>query len=151
MTDAALAREIELGSQPPRIEARVPGADANPYLAHAAIIVARLIGVEQTLPLPHESRGNACANPGARKGAKIPMEDGSGGFARSIGDGSLRARGKVGSIAERGASDRVGATAAVRAHLMAAPPGDSSTGNLHLGADDRARQPPGRCRSGIQP
>ncbi len=52
-----------------RIEARVPGADANPYLAYAAIIAAGLKGIEQQLPLPEESRGNAYANP---KLAEVP-------------------------------------------------------------------------------
>jgi glutamine synthetase len=52
-----------------RIEARVPGADANPYLAYAAIIAAGLKGIAQKLPLPEESRGNAYANP---KLAEVP-------------------------------------------------------------------------------
>ena len=45
-----------------RIEMRVPGADANPYLAYAAIIAAGLKGIEQKLPLPQETRGNAYAD-----------------------------------------------------------------------------------------
>ncbi|MBS1870045.1 MAG: glutamine synthetase [Actinobacteria bacterium] len=42
-----------------RLEHRIPGADANPYLAIAAIAAAGLAGVEQALPLPAEQRGNA--------------------------------------------------------------------------------------------
>jgi glutamine synthetase len=57
-----------------RVEARVPGADANPYLAYAAIIAAGLKGIEQTLPLPSESRGNAYANPALEEVPKTLAE-----------------------------------------------------------------------------
>ncbi|GAA1589785.1 glutamine synthetase family protein [Actinomadura kijaniata] len=46
-----------------RIEHRVPGGDANPYLAVAAIIAAGLHGVENELPLPAPHRSNALADP----------------------------------------------------------------------------------------
>ncbi|MGK5555041.1 glutamine synthetase family protein [Actinomadura kijaniata] len=46
-----------------RIEHRVPGGDANPYLAVAAIIAAGLHGVENELPLPEPHRSNALADP----------------------------------------------------------------------------------------
>ncbi|MGW5880053.1 glutamine synthetase family protein [Nocardiopsis terrae] len=42
-----------------RLEFRVPGGDANPYLAVAAIIASGLYGVEQALPLPEPTVGNA--------------------------------------------------------------------------------------------
>ena len=42
-----------------RIEHRVAGGDANPYLAVAAILAAGLHGVEHELPLPPEQRGDA--------------------------------------------------------------------------------------------
>ena len=42
-----------------RVENRVPGADVNPYLASAAMIVAGLAGVEAELPLEPELAGNA--------------------------------------------------------------------------------------------
>jgi glutamine synthetase len=42
-----------------RIEYRVPGGDANPYLAVASIIAAGLHGVERELPLPEPYAGNA--------------------------------------------------------------------------------------------
>ncbi len=42
-----------------RIENRMPGADANPYLAFAATIAAGLHGIEQGLPLPPMFEGNA--------------------------------------------------------------------------------------------
>jgi len=42
-----------------RVECRVPGADANPYLALAAVIAAGLWGVEHKLELPPAYSGNA--------------------------------------------------------------------------------------------
>jgi len=42
-----------------RVECRIPGADANPYLALAAVIAAGLWGVEHGLELPAPYPGNA--------------------------------------------------------------------------------------------
>jgi len=42
-----------------RIECRIPGADANPYIAFAATIAAGLYGIENKLELPPELKGNA--------------------------------------------------------------------------------------------
>ncbi len=42
-----------------RVECRIPGADANPYLAFAATIAAGLHGIEHKLPLPPEFHGDA--------------------------------------------------------------------------------------------
>ena len=42
-----------------RTETRIPGADANPYLAVAAVIAAGLHGIEQGLELPPPLEGNA--------------------------------------------------------------------------------------------
>jgi glutamine synthetase len=42
-----------------RLENRVPGADANPYLAMAASVAAGLYGIEQELEMPPAARGNA--------------------------------------------------------------------------------------------
>ncbi|MGY6645390.1 MAG: glutamine synthetase family protein [Salinarimonas sp.] len=42
-----------------RVEFRVAGADANPYLAFAAAVGAGLWGIEQGLPLPPAIAGNA--------------------------------------------------------------------------------------------
>jgi len=42
-----------------RVENRIPGADANPYLAFAATIAAGLYGIEQKLSLPPRCEGNA--------------------------------------------------------------------------------------------
>ncbi|MFC5722231.1 glutamine synthetase family protein [Streptomyces gamaensis] len=46
-----------------RIEHRVPGGDANPYLAVAAVIAAGLYGIENELPLPEPHASNALADP----------------------------------------------------------------------------------------
>jgi glutamine synthetase len=42
-----------------RVETRIPGADANPYLAFAALIAAGLHGIEQGLEPPPALEGNA--------------------------------------------------------------------------------------------
>jgi len=42
-----------------RVECRIPGADANPYLAYAATIAAGLHGIENELELPEPFSGNA--------------------------------------------------------------------------------------------
>jgi glutamine synthetase len=42
-----------------RTETRIPGADANPYLAFAAIIAAGLDGIGRGLELPAPLEGNA--------------------------------------------------------------------------------------------
>jgi len=52
-----------------RPENRMPGADANPYLALAAMIAAGLAGVEEGLDCGDEYRGNAYVDP---KLARLP-------------------------------------------------------------------------------
>jgi glutamine synthetase len=42
-----------------RTESRIPGADANPYLAFAALLAAGLHGIENKLELPPAFTGNA--------------------------------------------------------------------------------------------
>jgi glutamine synthetase len=42
-----------------RVECRIPGADANPYIAFAATIAAGLHGIENKLELPPEFQGDA--------------------------------------------------------------------------------------------
>ena len=41
-----------------RVECRVPGADANPYLAYAATLAAGLHGIENELELAPPFKGN---------------------------------------------------------------------------------------------
>jgi glutamine synthetase len=47
------------GSPARRAETRIPGGDANPYLAIAAIVAAGLHGIEHELELPDPLEGNA--------------------------------------------------------------------------------------------
>jgi len=49
-----------------RAETRIPGADANPYLAFAALLAAGLHGIEQELELPPAFEGNAYESDVAR-------------------------------------------------------------------------------------
>jgi glutamine synthetase len=46
-----------------RVENRIPGADANPYLAFAATIAAGLHGIEKRLKAPRLYTGNAYEDP----------------------------------------------------------------------------------------
>jgi glutamine synthetase len=46
-----------------RIENRMPGADANPYLAYAAMIAAGMAGITEQLDCGEEYHGNAYADP----------------------------------------------------------------------------------------
>ena len=46
-----------------RVENRIPGADANPYLAFAATIAAGLHGIEKRLKAPRPYAGNAYEDP----------------------------------------------------------------------------------------
>jgi glutamine synthetase len=52
-----------------RIENRMPGADANPYLAFAAMLAAGLAGVEEGLDCGDEYKGNAYVD---ERLAKLP-------------------------------------------------------------------------------
>src|SRR2546430_13058203 len=49
-----------------RIENRMPGADANPYLAFAAMIAAGMAGVEEGLDCGSAYHGNAYVDPQLR-------------------------------------------------------------------------------------
>jgi glutamine synthetase len=53
-----------------RIENRMPGADANPYLAFAAMLAAGLAGLEEKLDCGGEYSGNAYVDP---KLARLPV------------------------------------------------------------------------------
>lgn len=60
-----------LGASPRsmRVEARVPGADVNPYLSMAACLAAGLYGIEHRLPLPPAANG---AHAGSEAIARLP-------------------------------------------------------------------------------
>jgi glutamine synthetase len=57
-----------------RVENRIPGADANPYLAFAATIAAGLHGVERKLKPPALYEGNAYEDPKLRQVPKTLRE-----------------------------------------------------------------------------
>ena len=50
-----------------RIENRMPGADANPYLAFAAMLVAGLAGIDESLDCGEAYQGNAYVDPALRR------------------------------------------------------------------------------------
>ncbi len=54
-----------------RVENRVPGADANPYLAFAATIAAGIAGIEQRLELPEMFTGDAYETVGQRSAPHV--------------------------------------------------------------------------------
>ena len=57
-----------------RVECRIPGADANPYLAFAATIAAGLHGIERSLELEPAFEGNAYAAEDVREVPKTLRE-----------------------------------------------------------------------------
>ncbi len=57
-----------------RVENRIPGADANPYLAFAATIAAGLHGVDKKLKPPRLYEGNAYEDPKLRQVPKTLRE-----------------------------------------------------------------------------
>jgi len=57
-----------------RIENRMPGADANPYLAFAATIAAGMAGIEENLDCGEDYRGNAYVD-SALKGLPSSLTD----------------------------------------------------------------------------
>lgn len=64
-----------LGSGPAtRVENRIPGGDANPYLAFAATLAAGLHGIEQNLELESAFEGNAYASEEIREVPKTLRE-----------------------------------------------------------------------------
>jgi glutamine synthetase len=67
-----------------RVENRVPGADANPYLAFAATIAAGIAGIQRGLELPEMFTGDAYES-GGRQVARVPgaLYEAIQGFERS--------------------------------------------------------------------
>ncbi len=91
-TDNRTAGFRVIGSGPSlRVECRIPGADANPYLAFAATLAAGLYGIEQQLELEPMFDGNAYAAAGIREVPKTLREalaalDGSAALRAAFGD-----------------------------------------------------------------
>ena len=74
-----------------RVECRIPGADANPYLAVAATIAAGLYGIERKLGLEPATDGNLYAMEGVREVPGTLREaldalDGSEALRAAFGD-----------------------------------------------------------------
>jgi len=74
-----------------RVECRIPGADANPYLAFAAIIAAGLHGIERSLELEAPFDGNVYAAADVREVPKTLRDalaalDGSTVLRAALGD-----------------------------------------------------------------
>lgn len=78
-----------------RLENRVPGADANPYLAFAATIAAFLHGIEKGLKAPPEFKGDAYHSKGM---AEVPK---SLGEATRCWEGSAVAKAAFGETVHR--------------------------------------------------
>ena len=74
-----------------RVECRIPGADANPYLAFAATLAAGLHGIEQELELEPIFEGDAYSADGIREVPKTLRE------ALEALDGSTVLRGAFGN------------------------------------------------------
>jgi glutamine synthetase len=68
-----------------RVENRVPGADANPYLAFAATIAAGIAGLQRNLELPEMFTGDAYEENGRRNIPRVPgaLYEAIHGFERS--------------------------------------------------------------------
>jgi glutamine synthetase len=73
-----------------RVENRMPGADANPYLAFAAMLAAGLAGVAEKLDCGEEYRGNAYVD------ARLPRLPASLQEAADLLERSALARGRFG-------------------------------------------------------
>ncbi|HEX3210443.1 MAG TPA: glutamine synthetase family protein [Geminicoccaceae bacterium] len=74
-----------------RVECRIPGADANPYLAFAALLAAGLYGIEQKLDLEPAFTGDAYRGKDIREIPKTLREaleclDGSAALRAAFGD-----------------------------------------------------------------
>jgi glutamine synthetase len=65
-----------------RVENRMPGADANPYLAFAAMLAAGLAGIEENLECGEQYAGNAYVDPAL---ARLPatLHDATNSFTAS--------------------------------------------------------------------
>jgi glutamine synthetase len=66
-----------------RLEHRIPGADANPYLVIAGLAAAGLAGIEDGLDCPPALTGNAADDPASTPIVARTLEEGLSLFARS--------------------------------------------------------------------
>jgi glutamine synthetase len=72
-----------------RVECRIPGADANPYMAFAATVAAGLYGIENELELEREFNGDAYA---AKELPRVPqnLTEAVAEFDSAVTDWELR-------------------------------------------------------------
>ena len=111
-----------------RVENRIPGADANPYLAFAATIAAGLHGIQKKLRAAQGLRGQRLRGPEAPAGPEDPPRGGRRAGAvprRARGPRRRGARALPPHRAARAAGvrpggHRLGADAGLRAHLTVA-------------------------------
>src|SRR5260370_683425 len=117
-----------------RVENRVPGADANPYLAFAATIAAGIAGLEQRLELPEVFTGHAYE---AETGHRVPRVPGALYEAIQLFEHIRLARTAT-SLRQRTCGGR---------WRRACGPSAASTCSTTTPASCRARIPPSRRRA----
>jgi glutamine synthetase len=78
-----LARLTTTAGPANRIEFRSAGADANPYLAIAAVLAAGCDGLERSLPLPPKAVGDMYTEPGDSPMLPVTMADAIAAFESS--------------------------------------------------------------------
>ena len=115
-----------------RAETRIPGGDANPYLAFAAVIAAGLHGIEHELELPAGPRGQR-----VRVGRRpVPVDDARGRSPRS-----RAARWRGGRSATRSSTTTSTTRAPSRGSTTRSSPTGSASGTSNAGS--RGTRPAG--------
>ena len=113
-----------------RVECRIPGADANPYLAFAAIIAAGLHGIENELRAPSVFDGQRVRRRGRCRGCPSTLREAVDALEKSAPrSGRVRRRGRRplpqlrpnGATALRRGGHLLRARAIVRADMSLAP------------------------------
>ncbi len=108
-----------------RVECRIPGADANPYLAYAALLAAGLHGIEQKLELEPVVHGRCLSRQGhpgdpedAARGARVSGQvRGPARGVRRCRGRALSARRPLGAVRIRSPDHRSRADPRLRAGL----------------------------------
>ena len=95
-----------------RIENRMPGADANPYLALAAMLAAGLAGIEEKLDCGADYRGNAYVDSSLRSlpsslGEAAELFAGSAVARRAFGEHVIEYYGHAARLESRAFADSV--------------------------------------------
>ena len=79
----AAIRAIPFGESSTRVENRLPGADANPYLAMAGSLAAGLYGIRNKIEPPEPCRGNAYAANSEHRALPTSLEEAADQFKNS--------------------------------------------------------------------